>query len=58
MAKLPPLPAAGRAPRGGNNATAGKANPKDARAGSKNSGDLKQGGVNKAMQASRKHGDR
>ncbi len=58
MAKLPPLPAAGRAPQGGNNAAAGKANPKDARAGSKNSGDLKQGGVNKAMQAGRKHGDR
>lgn len=58
MSKLPPLPAAGRAPQGGNNAAAGKANPKDARAGAKNSGDLKQGGVNKATQSSRKHGDR
>ncbi|SFK21919.1 hypothetical protein [Falsiroseomonas stagni] len=58
MAKLPPLPAAGRAPQGGNNPASGQANPKDARAGSKNSGALKQGGVNKATQASRKHGDR
>ncbi|WP_439551502.1 hypothetical protein [Falsiroseomonas sp.] len=61
MANLPPLPAAGRAPQGGNNPggnNPGKANPKDARTGSKNSGAQKQGGVNKATQASRKHGDR
>lgn len=58
MAKLPPSPPPAVLPRGGHNATAGKANPMDARPGSKNSGDRKQGGVNKAMQASRKHGDR
>jgi len=57
MARLPPLPAAGRAPQGGHIVSAGKVNPKDARAGSKNSGHLKQGGVNKAMQASRKRRD-
>ena len=58
MAKLPPLPPAGRAPQGGNNAAAGKANPKDARAGSNYSGTSKQGGVSKATQSSRKQGDR
>ncbi|WP_170985171.1 hypothetical protein [Roseomonas sp. AR75] len=58
MSKLPPLPPAGRAPQGGNNAAAGKANPKDARAGSKYSGNLKQGGVGKTAQSSRKQGDR
>ncbi len=58
MARLPPLPPAGRAPQGGMNATAGKANPKDARAGSKYAGSPKQGGVGKAAQATRKQGDR
>jgi hypothetical protein len=58
LAKLPPLPPAGRAPQGGHNAASGKANPKDARAGSKFSGNLKQGGVSKVAQSSRKQGDR
>jgi hypothetical protein len=58
MSKLPPLPPAGRAPQGGNTAASGKANPKDARAGSKFSGNLKQGGVSKSAQGSRKQGDR
>ena len=58
MAKLPPLPPAGRAPQGGHNATAGKANPKDALAGAKYSGNLKQGGVGKASVGNRKQGDR
>jgi hypothetical protein len=58
LAKLPPLPPAGRASQGGHNATSGKANPKDARAGSKFSGNLKQGGVSKAAPNSRKQGDR
>ena len=58
LAKLPPLPPAGRAPQGGHNAAGGNANPKDARAGSKFSGNLKQGGVGKAAQSSRKQGDR
>ena len=58
LAKLPPLPPAGRAPQGGHNAAGGNPNPKDARAGSKFSGNLKQGGVGKAAQSSRKQGDR
>jgi hypothetical protein len=58
MSKLPPLPPAGRAPQGGNTAASGKGNPKDARAGSKYSGNLKQGGVGKAAQSNRKQGDR
>ncbi len=58
LANLPPLPPAGRAPQGGHNAAAGKANPKDARAGSKGSGNLKQGGMSKVAQSSRKQGDR
>jgi len=58
MSKLPPLPPASRAPQGGHNAASGKANPKDARAGSKFSGNLKQGGVSKAAPSSRKQGDR
>lgn len=58
MSKLPPLPPAGRAPQGGNNPASGKANPKDARAGAKYSGNLKQGGVSKASQSSRNQGDR
>jgi hypothetical protein len=57
MANLPPLPPAGRAPQGGKNATGGKANPKDARAGTGNSGG-KQGGVSSATQSNRKTGDR
>nr|MCV4210215.1 hypothetical protein [Roseomonas sp. SXEYE001] len=57
MANLPPLPPAGRAPQGGKNATGGKANPKDARAGSGNSGG-KQGGVSSTTQSNRKTGDR
>lgn len=55
---MPPLPPAGRAPQGGHNATSGKANPKDARAGAKFSGNLKQGGVGKGVQSNRKQGDR
>jgi hypothetical protein len=43
LAKPLPLPPVGRAPQGGHNATAGKDNPKDARAGAKFSGNLKQG---------------
>ncbi|MFH5945292.1 hypothetical protein, partial [Roseomonas xinghualingensis] len=58
MANLPPLPPAGRAPQGGKNATGGKANPKDARAGSGNSGGKQQGGVSSATQSNRKTGDR
>jgi hypothetical protein len=58
LANLPPLPPAGRAPQGGHNAAGGKANPKDARAGSKYSGSPKQGGVSKASQSIRKQGDR
>jgi hypothetical protein len=58
MARLPPLPPAGRAPQGGNNAASGKDNPKDVRAGAKYSGNLKQGGVSKASQSGRKQGDR
>jgi hypothetical protein len=58
MSKLPPLPPASRAPQGGNNAASGKANPKDARAGSKFSGNLKQGGVGKSAMGNRKQGDR
>lgn len=58
MAKLPPLPPAGRAPQGGHNATSGRANPKDARAGAKYSGGLKRGGVSQASQSSRNQGDR
>jgi hypothetical protein len=48
MAKMPPLPPAGRAPQGGYNAPAGKANPKDARAGAAYGGALKQGRMSKA----------
>ena len=58
MAKPLPLPPAGRAPQGGHNAAAGKANPKDARAGGKNGGNLKQGGVGKTSVGNRKQGDR
>ena len=58
MSKLPPLPPAGRAPQGGHSTGAGSTNPKDARAGSKYSGNLKQGGVGKATQSNRKQGDR
>ncbi len=58
MAKLPPLPPAGRAPQGGHNASGGKFNPKDSRAGAKHSGAQKQGGVNKVTQSNRKQGDR
>jgi len=58
MAKPLSLPPAGRAPQGGRNAPAGKDNPKDAHAGAKSGGKLKQGGLNKAAQASRKQGDR
>jgi hypothetical protein len=58
LANLPPLPPAGRAPQGGHNATAGKANPKDARAGASYGRNLKQGGVSKATQSNRKQGDR
>jgi hypothetical protein len=58
MAKMPPLPPAGRAPQGGHNASPGKANPKDARAGSTHGGSPKQGGVSKATQSNRKQGDR
>jgi hypothetical protein len=57
MANLPPLPPAGRAPQGGKDATGGKANPKDARAGTGNSGG-KQGSVSSATQSNRKTGDR
>ncbi|MCR0985260.1 hypothetical protein [Roseomonas populi] len=57
MANLPPLPPAGRAPQGGKNATGGKGNPKDARAGAVSSGG-KQGGVSSATQSNRKTGDR
>ena len=57
MANLPPLPPAGRAPQGGKNATGGKANLKDARAGAGNSGG-KGGGVSSATQSNRKTGDR
>lgn len=53
MANLPPLPPAGRAPQGGKNATGGKANPKDARAGAG-----KSGGMSSATQSNRKTGDR
>ncbi len=56
MANRPPLPPAGRAPQGGKNATGGKANPKDARAGAGSSGG-KQGGVSSATQSNRKTGD-
>ena len=56
MSKLPPLPPASRAAQGGDDAASGSANPKDARAGSKFSGNLKQGGVSKAAQSSRKQG--
>jgi hypothetical protein len=58
MANLPPLPPAGRAPQGGQNAAGGKSNPKDSRAGAKHNGTTKQGGVNKATQSNRKQGDR
>ncbi len=58
MANLPPLPPAGRAPQGGQNAGGGKANPKDSRAGSKHTAPQKQGGVGKATQSNRKQGDR
>jgi hypothetical protein len=58
MANLPPLPPAGRAPQGGQNAGGGKANPKDARAGAKRGAASKQGGVSKATQSMRKQGDR
>lgn len=58
MANLPPLPPAGRAPQGGQNAAGGKANPKDARAGARSNGAPKQGGVSKATQSTRKQGDR
>jgi hypothetical protein len=58
LAKLPPLPPAGRAPQGGNHSAAGRANPKDSRAGAKYSGNLKQGGVNQSSQSNRKQGDR
>lgn len=58
MANLPPLPPAGRAPQGGQNAAGGKANPKDFRAGAKLSGRPKQGGVSKATQSNRNQGGR
>lgn len=58
MANLPPLPPAGRAPQGGQNATGGRANPKDFRAGAKLNGRPKQGGVSRATQSMRKQGDR
>lgn len=58
MANLPPLPPAGRAPQGGQNAAGGKANPKDPRAGGKHNGTQKQGGVSKTTQSNRKQGDR
>jgi|GEM_PF-4196272 len=58
MAKLPPLPPAGRAPQGGQNAAGGKANPKDLHGGAKHGGTSKQGGVSKATQSNRKQGDR
>lgn len=58
MSKLPPLPPAGRAPQGGPTSASGSTNPKDARAGSKFSGNLKQGGVGKATQSNRKQGGR
>jgi hypothetical protein len=58
MANLPPLPPAGRAPQGGQNAAGGKSNPKDSRVGAKRNGTPKQGGVNKATQSNRKQGDR
>jgi hypothetical protein len=58
MANLPPLPPAGRAPQGGQNAPGGRANPKDFGAGAKLSGRPKQGGVSKATQSNRKFGDR
>ena len=57
MANLPPLPPAARAPQGGKNATGGKANPKDARAGAGKSGG-KGSGVSSATQSNRKTGDR
>jgi hypothetical protein len=58
MAKPLPLPPAGRAPQGGQNAGGGKANPKDSRAGSKHDATGRQGGVGKATQSMRKQGDR
>lgn len=58
MANLPPLPPAGRAPQGGQNAGGGKSNPKDARAGTKHTASQKKGGVSKATQSNRKQGDR
>ena len=57
MAKLPPLPPAGRAPQGGKGSTGSKANPKDARAGA-GAGKGNQGGVSKATQSGRSQGDR
>ena len=57
MANLPPLPPAGRAPQRGKSASGGKANPKDARAGS-GSGKGNQSGVSKATQSGRSQGDR
>jgi len=58
MANLPPMPPAGRAPQGGQNAAGGKSNPKDSRADAKRTGTSKQGGVSKITQSSRKQGDR
>jgi hypothetical protein len=58
MANLPPLPPAGRAPQGGHNAAGGRDNPKNFRAGAKQYGAPKQGGVSKATQSNRKHGAR
>ena len=57
MAKLPPLPPAGRAPQGGKGAAGSTANPKDARSDS-GAGKGNQGGVSKATQSGRSQGDR
>jgi hypothetical protein len=57
MAKMPPLPPAGRAPLGGKNADGGRTNPKDIRAAS-GTGHGKQAGVSKATQSNRNFGSR
>jgi hypothetical protein len=58
MAKLPPLPPAGRAPLGGQNAAGGKFNPKDRRATGNYNGNPNRGRVSKITQSNRKQGDR
>ncbi len=57
MARMPPLPPAGRSPQGSKSTTGSKTNPKDAHANDR-SGNGKQIGVSKATQSNRNSGNR